>query len=185
MDTSKIEEKKLFYKHGMTKDKQAVFYYVARKLEKSFTQDQLIFHIMKTLQPELGKPFVVVIDCTLFSKEFEITPAWISRFRQVAPSFENLVNLFFINANYEFKKYSKKIASILSLSFSNALFLSLIFPSVDEYGYLTPLQSLYRVLVLKWYSYRVLKSSSSIYQKRILASLLLPVSRRRTLVMYA
>ncbi|KAL6048750.1 Neurofibromin 1 [Balamuthia mandrillaris] len=114
LDTKAIEERKLFYKHGFTNDKQPVFYYIARRFDATEVgQYPLLYHIMKTMQPELDKKYVIVIDCTLFDVEHEVPFAWINKFRQVAPSFQGLTNVYFINANHTFKKYSKRIANIL------------------------------------------------------------------------
>lgn len=86
LDVSNIVNKKLFYKQGVTKEKYPVFYYIARRFDKNdkaFAQDPVLYHILKIVQPELSKKFVVVIDCTLFSKEHEIPYSWITKFRQV------------------------------------------------------------------------------------------------------
>eukprot|EP01087_Luapelamoeba_hula_P001442 TRINITY_DN1115_c0_g1_i1.p1 TRINITY_DN1115_c0_g1~~TRINITY_DN1115_c0_g1_i1.p1 ORF type:complete len:2561 (-),score=353.59 TRINITY_DN1115_c0_g1_i1:117-7799(-) len=109
-----LEAAKIFYKQGQTKNKAAVFYFIARKMENTWSQHQLVVHIMKTLQSELGKPFSIVVDLTLFNKDHEITPSWISRFRQVAPNVDTLDKIFLLHANYDFKKYSKKVAKLVS-----------------------------------------------------------------------
>lgn len=125
--------KKIFYKQGVTKDKQPVFYYIARRLDKAdraFAQlDALLFHILKTVQPDMGKKFVLVVDCTLFNnKEHELPYAWITKFRQVAPGgLDNLSRVFLVNVNHCFKKYSKRIGKLLSRAKSKMEFL----PSVS------------------------------------------------------
>jgi len=130
---SAIADKKIFYKQGTTKDKQPVFYYIARRLdknEKAFAQlDGLLYHILKTIQPELAKRFVLVIDCTLFSKEHELPYAWITKFRQVAPpGLDALTRIFFVNVNHAFKKYTKHIGKLISRAKSKMEFL----PSVTS-----------------------------------------------------
>jgi hypothetical protein len=123
VDVSQIVSKKLFYKQGTTKEKYPVFYYVARRFDKSFGQESVLYHLMKTLQPELGKKFAIVVDLTSFSKEHEIPYAWITKFRQVAPNFENVVHISFIHANHTFKKYSKRIGKLVSRARSKMVFL--------------------------------------------------------------
>jgi neurofibromin 1 len=132
LDVSALVAKKIFYKQGVTKDKQPVFYYIARRLDKqdkAFAQlDTLLYHILKTVQPDAAKKFVLVIDCTLFNKEHELPYAWITKFRQVAPAgLDNLTRIFFVNVNHTFKKYSKRIGKLVSRVKSKMEFL----PSVS------------------------------------------------------
>lgn len=50
LNTDKIKEKNIYYKHGSTKDKKPVFYLIARRYVNSdpeIEMDPLLYHILK------------------------------------------------------------------------------------------------------------------------------------------
>eukprot|EP01119_Soliformovum_irregulare_P019017 TRINITY_DN5943_c0_g1_i1.p1 TRINITY_DN5943_c0_g1~~TRINITY_DN5943_c0_g1_i1.p1 ORF type:complete len:2529 (-),score=855.67 TRINITY_DN5943_c0_g1_i1:42-7628(-) len=117
LNTDKIKEKNLFYKHGVSKDKHPVFYLIARKFNPSDPDmeiDNVLLHILKTCHQFWSKPFVLVVDCSLFSAQNMLAVAWANIFTKHFPSGDQLERIIFVNPNQVFKKYSQTIKKFIS-----------------------------------------------------------------------
>jgi neurofibromin 1 len=117
LNTDKIKEKNIYYKHGMTKEKYPVFYLITRRFKNNdpdVAMDSLLYYILKTTESSFSKPFVIVVDCTLFSTQNQMPQSWASYFAKHFPSVgDNLAKIIIVNPNHEFKSYSKGIRKFL------------------------------------------------------------------------
>ncbi|KAF2077194.1 hypothetical protein CYY_001515 [Polysphondylium violaceum] len=115
LNTEAIKQKKIFFKHGITKEKHPVFYYIARRFEGNIDMEHLLFHILKTVQDSIRQPFVLVIDCTLMGVEHQIPIPWCTTWLRHFPdaATENLKQIIIVNPNHAFKKYSKRLGKLV------------------------------------------------------------------------
>lgn len=139
LNTDKIKEKGIFYKQGVSKEKHPVFYLITRKyIDSEVDMDTLLYYILKvirnfcthshllqTVQSSIGKPFTLVVDCTLFGPgnyccdqvltfTANFLPiSWGSYFKQHFPVGveDNIDKIIILNPNRDFKRYSKNLKS--------------------------------------------------------------------------
>ncbi|CAG8574310.1 8733_t:CDS:10, partial [Diversispora eburnea] len=107
-----ITSKGVFYESGVSKEKRPVFYAILRRLEADSTDMELLmYHVLHTIEPYMGKPFELLVDLTQFSQTNEIQAQWVQQFLQILPfdAVDNLAALYFYNANTAFKKFVKKL----------------------------------------------------------------------------
>lgn len=127
-NTDKIKEKGFFFKHGNTRDKQPVFYIIARKFnsrDPAIDINILLYYILKTTQSAFNKPFTIVLDCTNFTNENALPLSWCSYFIKHFPesASEKLDRILLVNPNHEFKKYSKRMIKFLGKAQKKVIFL--------------------------------------------------------------
>ncbi|KAI9597754.1 hypothetical protein BDF19DRAFT_434347 [Syncephalis fuscata] len=112
-----IRSKRIFYEGGVSKDKNPVFYFIARRLIIEMTDMELfIYFVLHSLEPKLGKPFEIVIDLTHFGQQNEVQEQWITQFLQVLPfnAEQNLSSVYLYNVCTKFKKFSKRLPRSVS-----------------------------------------------------------------------
>ncbi|KYR01829.1 hypothetical protein DLAC_01846 [Tieghemostelium lacteum] len=126
LNTDAIKQKKIFYKHGVTKEKHPVFYYIARRFESNIDMEHLLYHILKTVQDSIRSPFVLVLDCTLFTVNQQIPLPWCTTWLRHFPDLaaENLKHIYIVNPNHAFKKYSKRITKLIGRAAKKITFLA-------------------------------------------------------------
>ncbi|KAI8050945.1 hypothetical protein BDF22DRAFT_745143 [Syncephalis plumigaleata] len=112
-----IRSKRIFYEGGVSKAKNPVFYFIARRLVIEMTDMELfIYFVLHSLEPRLGKPFEVIVDLTHFGQQNEIQEQWITQFLQILPfnMEQNLTTVYLYNVCTKFKKFSKRLPRSVS-----------------------------------------------------------------------
>eukprot|EP01113_Clastostelium_recurvatum_P009144 TRINITY_DN1436_c0_g1_i2.p1 TRINITY_DN1436_c0_g1~~TRINITY_DN1436_c0_g1_i2.p1 ORF type:complete len:2696 (+),score=879.69 TRINITY_DN1436_c0_g1_i2:238-8325(+) len=126
-NTDAIKQKKIYYKHGVNKDKHPVYYYVARRFEKNIDMELLLLHILKTTQESFApnSPFVLVIDTTLAGTDHQIALPWCAKYMRHFPETagSNLKTIFVVNPNHTVKKYANRIKALLGRAGKKVVFL--------------------------------------------------------------
>ncbi|KAF9579343.1 Ras GTPase activating protein ira2, partial [Lunasporangiospora selenospora] len=118
----------VFYEGGLSRERRPVFYFVMRKLSlDNVDLETIMYHVFMLLEPVMNKTFDLVVDVTGFGTSNEISDHNISQFFQLLPSDTaiGLCNLFFINVNTAFRRYTKG----LSRQLTNRVAKRVIFPS--------------------------------------------------------
>eukprot|EP01090_Pellita_catalonica_P017046 TRINITY_DN5062_c0_g4_i1.p1 TRINITY_DN5062_c0_g4~~TRINITY_DN5062_c0_g4_i1.p1 ORF type:complete len:2520 (+),score=346.34 TRINITY_DN5062_c0_g4_i1:70-7629(+) len=134
LDISSIVKKKIFFKQGLTKDKRPVYYFIARRFDLAGLMKQkeyFIYHVLKTIEPDLSKKFVLILDLSHFSlKKNEVPTLMLTKLQKVAPqaAFGNLERIYILYCNHDFKTYSKKIKKLIMPFFQRIT----LFSSVRE-----------------------------------------------------
>eukprot|EP01102_Stenamoeba_stenopodia_P013588 TRINITY_DN4434_c0_g1_i2.p1 TRINITY_DN4434_c0_g1~~TRINITY_DN4434_c0_g1_i2.p1 ORF type:complete len:1185 (-),score=326.97 TRINITY_DN4434_c0_g1_i2:1010-4282(-) len=125
-NTDSIKEKNIFYQQGFTKEKYPVFYYIARNFKQDVDPELIIYYVLKTMQPFFNKPFVVVVDCTLFGQEHQLSYPWCNTFSKLFPPIvaKNLEAVYIINPNTWFKKYCKRVGKLVTRIHKKFVFLT-------------------------------------------------------------
>ncbi|RKP27599.1 hypothetical protein SYNPS1DRAFT_26753, partial [Syncephalis pseudoplumigaleata] len=134
-----IRSKRIFYEGGVSKAKNPVFYFIARRLIIEMTDMELfIYFVLHSLEPRLGKPFEIIVDLTHFGQQNEVQEQWITQFLQILPfnAEHNLTTVYLYNVCTKFKKFSKRLPRSVSNRLSKkGVFLS----SMNElYEYIAP-----------------------------------------------
>eukprot|EP01132_Coremiostelium_polycephalum_P003622 gene3622-4511_t len=125
LNTEPIKQKKIFFKHGVSKEKHPVFYYIARRFESNIDMEHLLYHILKTAQDSFRSPFVLVIDCTLFGLDHQIPIPWCTTWLRHFPESagENLKSILIVNPNHTLKKYSKRLGKLVGRASKKVIFI--------------------------------------------------------------
>ena len=85
-DVSGIEAKKIFYKHGHSRDGLPVFYFVARRMDSGaddFTSLMLV--ILRQLREEFTGPYMLVVDSLHASEKNDIPAGYLARLHHLLP----------------------------------------------------------------------------------------------------
>src|SRR3989338_3886045 len=121
----------IFFQHGTTSAKEPIFYYIARNYkgpgQGGADYDELVYYCLKTLQPVFNNPWVLIVDCTLFSPENQIPLSMCTVVSKVFPEVASnaLHKVVFVNPNSMFKKYAQKtLLKVLSSSTQKKFFFS-------------------------------------------------------------
>ncbi|KAG0375555.1 MAG: hypothetical protein J3R72DRAFT_528012 [Linnemannia gamsii] len=124
----------VFYEGGLSKERRPVFYFVMRKLSlDNVDLETIMYRVFLLLEPVANKAFDLVVDVTGFGASNEISDHNINQFLQLLPSETalGLCNLFFVNVNTAFRRYTKS----LSRQLSGRVAKRVIFPSsLQELG---------------------------------------------------
>ncbi|KAF9431608.1 Ras GTPase activating protein ira2 [Entomortierella beljakovae] len=118
----------VFYEGGLSKERRPVFYFVMRKLSlDNVDLETFMYRVFLLLEPVANKAFDLVVDVTGFGPSNEISDHNISQFLQLLPADTalGLFNLYFINVNTAFKRYTKS----LSRQVTSRIAKRIIFPS--------------------------------------------------------
>ncbi|KAG0019213.1 Ras GTPase activating protein ira2 [Podila clonocystis] len=118
----------VFYEGGLSKERRPVFYFVMRKLSlDNVDLETIMYHVFLLLEPFGNKTFDLVVDVTGFGTANEISDHHISQFLQLLPQETaiGLCNLYFINVNTAFRRYTKG----LSRQLTNRIAKRVVFPS--------------------------------------------------------
>ncbi|EFA86557.1 Neurofibromin-like protein [Heterostelium album PN500] len=114
-----LKQKKLFYQQGYTlKDRQPVFYYIARRFDASMDQDHLFYLMLKTVvdstDTNLSKDFTIVIDCTLSTASHNIPLAWCATWlRHLPPKLFANCSIYIVNPSRYIKSHFKSIYKLV------------------------------------------------------------------------
>lgn len=112
-----VKEMKIFYDGGTSKDRQQLFYYIARRVQSNSLDFELvIYSILLTMKPFMSQQFAIVVDCSQFTEQNEIPSQWLNQLLQIIPLevSENMTRVFIYNASSALKKYTKKIQRVMS-----------------------------------------------------------------------
>ncbi|KAF9922254.1 Ras GTPase activating protein ira2 [Linnemannia zychae] len=107
----------IFYEGGLSKERRPVYYFVMRKLSfDNIDLETIMYRVFLLLEPVANKSFDLVVDVTGFGASNEISDHNISQFLQLLPSETalGLCNLFFINVNTAFRRYTKSLSRQLT-----------------------------------------------------------------------
>ncbi|EFC40840.1 rasGTPase-activating protein [Naegleria gruberi] len=92
-DLSVIEERKIFYRSGASKEARPVFYFITQNLGSHFAEstgdkedDKVMYHIFKTLMNFWTKPYEVVVDVTGLREETGLQAGHIVNFFKTLPT---------------------------------------------------------------------------------------------------
>ncbi|KAF8943228.1 Ras GTPase activating protein ira2 [Haplosporangium gracile] len=129
----------VFYEGGLSKERRPVFYFVMRKLSlENLDLETVMYRVFLLLEPVANKSFDLVVDVTGFGASNEISDHNISQFLQLLPSETalGLCNLFFVNVNSAFRRYTKS----LSRQLTGRVAKRVIFPSSlqELYEFIAP-----------------------------------------------
>lgn len=129
---TEIGSKQIFFQNGVSKAKNPVFYFIARRFGLAECDaDQVIYSVLNILKPHLRAPFELVLDMTEFSRENEPPMVVISRFLDVLPShlLENLVQIYVYNISTWFRAFSKRIQRLVV---SSKLHKKMLFVTLEQ-----------------------------------------------------
>lgn len=119
-DTSKIAEMKFFtISEHLNAKGQRVVYFTPYLLDLTrFSIDLFLFYVLKNMETIWKDPFVIVVDCTFWTKKFDIR---LSVFLQLSKHIpqgakKNLQDIYVVNPNNFFNKTTKKLVSSLGYS---------------------------------------------------------------------
>ncbi|KAG0221205.1 Ras GTPase activating protein ira2 [Mortierella sp. GBA43] len=107
----------VFYEGGLSKERRPVFYFVMRKLSlDNVDLETMMYRVFLLLEPVANKSFDLVVDVTGFGPSNEISDHNISQFLQLLPTDTalGLCNLYFININTAFRRYTKSLSRQLT-----------------------------------------------------------------------
>ncbi|CAI2172941.1 5991_t:CDS:10 [Funneliformis geosporum] len=131
-----IVSKGVFYDGGISKEKRRVFFLILRRLDAEATDMELLmYHVLKTIEPAMGKPYELLVDLTMFGAANEIQLQWVQQFMHVLPfdAIENLNTLYFYNTNTAFKKFFKKLARIFTSKVTRKILFLCNLNELNEY----------------------------------------------------
>ncbi|KAI1294478.1 Ras GTPase activating protein ira2 [Mortierella claussenii] len=133
----------VFYEGGLSKERRPVFYFVMRKLSlDNVDLETVMYRVFLLLEPVANKSFDLVVDVTGFGSSNEISDHNINQFLQLLPTDTaiGLCNLYFINVNTAFRRYTKSLSRQLTSRIAKRI----IFPSnlqeLNEYIALSELR---------------------------------------------
>ncbi|KAJ3447277.1 inhibitory regulator protein ira1-related [Anaeramoeba flamelloides] len=105
----------IIYSNGKTKQNESILYVISQKFRPDIDEELLLYHILNTLKPLVGRPYIILFDCSNFNVLNEISKYWCNQLIQHIPfSWSiNFKQMILLNPNSVFKKYYKKIHSII------------------------------------------------------------------------
>lgn len=112
-----IQSLNIFYKAGISRLGNPVFYYIARRfLIGEMNGDLLIYHVILTLKPYCSKPFELVIDFTHCSVENRFRQEFLQKWFVVLPelAYEKCHAAYIYNCNTWVREYTKCLERTLS-----------------------------------------------------------------------
>jgi len=136
-DTTPIKERGIYFANGKTDKGVPLLYFIPRNWSSSLEMDLFNYYVLTTTQPFFAKPYSVVIDLSFFNAENQIPISWCSNLYSVLPqgAAEQLDIVYFLHPNQFFKKYSKRIAKLVSRVTKRFVFctsLSQLFKHIPE-----------------------------------------------------
>jgi len=112
-----VKDSKVFYEGGISKERNTVFYLIARRIPiENDDIELLLYYFFTVIKPYFGKPYEIVIDCSFFDIGNEVkSNIWIKLLSIFPPeAFENLYHIYLYNVTTVFKKWSKQFAKNIS-----------------------------------------------------------------------
>ncbi|KAJ3425313.1 inhibitory regulator protein ira1-related [Anaeramoeba flamelloides] len=105
----------IIYSNGKTKQSESILYVISQKFRPDIDEELLLYHILNTLNPLVGRPYIILFDCSNFNVLNEISKYWCNQLIQHIPfSWSiNFKQMILLNPNSVFKKYYKQIHSII------------------------------------------------------------------------
>ena len=115
-DTTSVKDRGIFFASGKTSKGTPVLYFIPRNWSSDLDMDVFNYYLLTTAQPFFDKPYSVVVDLTFFSSENQMPISWCSNLYSVLPqgASQNLDAVYVLHPNQWFKKYSKRIAKLVS-----------------------------------------------------------------------
>ena len=136
-----LKEKRLFFEGGTSKYRRPVFYYIARRLNATSSDIELVMYwVLQTLKPSQDKPFDIVVDLSQFREENEVQNQWVSQFLQLVPSeaASNLGSVYIYNTNSAFKKFAKPLNRFIASKYGKKI---VFINSLNEFNdYISPIE---------------------------------------------
>jgi len=108
-----IRDAKIFYEGGMSKERNTVFYLIARRVPtESEDIELLLYYFLTVIKQYSNKPYEIVIDCSFFDIGNEVKNVYWLKILLLFPpeTFENLYRIYLYNVTTVFKKWSKQFA---------------------------------------------------------------------------
>ncbi|KAG1471849.1 hypothetical protein G6F56_001890 [Rhizopus delemar] len=106
-----IVSNNIIFEGGVSKAGRRVVYLIMRHIEvDKIDLELLIYHMVQTIENASNRPFEILIDYTLFSKNNEIPNQWLTQFMQLfsEPVFANVYTLYLYNPNNYFRTYLRR-----------------------------------------------------------------------------
>ncbi|KAL9648798.1 hypothetical protein ABK040_003731 [Willaertia magna] len=120
-DFTIIEERKIFYRSGTSKEGRPVFYFIIQHLATHLSEnnvdkedEKIMYHIFKTLQTCWTKPYDVIIDVTGLKEDTGIQLPHLTQFFKTFPAGgrKNCANVVVYNPNTYLKLHLSKISFV-------------------------------------------------------------------------
>jgi len=112
-----VKDSKVFYEGGTSKERNPVFYLIARRVpSENDDMELLLYYIFTLIKPYFGRSYEIVIDCSFFDIGNEIkSNYWLNILPLFPPeAFDNLARIYLYNVTTVFKKWSKQFAKSIS-----------------------------------------------------------------------
>jgi len=112
-----IKDSKVFYEGGTSKERNPVFYLIARRVPSENEDIELLmYYIFTLIRPYFNRSYEIVIDCSFFDIGNEIkSNYWINILLLFPPeAFDHLARIYLYNVTTVFKKWSKQFAKSIS-----------------------------------------------------------------------
>lgn len=112
-----VKDSKVFYEGGTSKERNPVFYLIARRVpSENEDMELLLYYIFTLIKPYFGRSYEIVIDCSFFDIGNEIKSNYWITILQIFPpeAFDNLARIYLYNVTTVFKKWSKQFAKSIS-----------------------------------------------------------------------
>ena len=143
-DLTQIEERKIFYRSGVSKEARPVFYFIMQNLGIHFNDqqgsdkedDKVMYHVFKTLMTLWTKPYEIVVDVTGLREETGLQPGHIVNFFKTLPTGarKNCARVILYNPNSYLKTHlSQKFSYVKRKAIKKKLAFCVSVKELEDY----------------------------------------------------
>ncbi|KAF0973370.1 hypothetical protein FDP41_008577 [Naegleria fowleri] len=143
-DLTQIEERRIFYKSGQSKEQRPVFYFILQNLGAHFAEqssgdkedEKVMYHVFKTLLTAWTKPYEIVVDVTGLREETGLQPGHIVNFFKTLPpgARKNCARVILFNPNSYLKTHlSQKFSYVKRKAIKKKLSFCISIRELEEF----------------------------------------------------